>query len=345
MSNPYTANPYAASTNPYDPNMSFRGSQFPANNYPQPIPVPSTSHHAPGYAPRGRRMSALDSINNLIPSDNPNVKKFEQCSEKVENFIDQYLGGAKPYVPSIGRTFIVATFIEDAIRIVTQWKEQVYYLSTYRHVYPWFVKGFLIFNVIAMFSGSALVILRKKPEIATGLLTSIVFLQGMMYGLFFDAVFLLRNVSVIGGLLLALSDSIVTDKRSLLMPGLPMLESRDNKKYFLLAGRIMLIVLFLAFTLTVKWNITTVSMILLGSVLCASVAIGYKTKFSAAILTILLMMHNVFTNHYWTYKSTDNRRDYLRYEFFQTLSIVGGLLLIVNTGAGELSIDEKKKVY
>ncbi|GME84490.1 unnamed protein product [Ambrosiozyma monospora] len=107
----------------------------------------------------------------------------------------------------------------------------------------------------------------------------------------------------------------------------------------------MLIVLFLAFTLTVKWNIPTFSMILIGSVLCGLVVIGYKTKFSAAILTILLMMHNVFTNHYWTYKSADNRRDYLRYEFFQTLSIVGGLLLIVNTGAGELSIDEKKKVY
>ncbi|GMF06143.1 unnamed protein product [Ambrosiozyma monospora] len=151
------SNPYAASTNPYDPNMSFRGSQFPANNYPQPIPVPASTHHAPGYTPRGRRMSALDSINNLIPSDNPNVKKFEQVTQKVEDIIDQYLGGAKPYVPSIGRTFIVATFIEDAIRIVTQWKEQVYYLSTYRNVYPWFVKGFLIFNVIAMFSGSALV--------------------------------------------------------------------------------------------------------------------------------------------------------------------------------------------
>ena len=35
----------------------------------------------------------------------------------------------------------------------------------------------------------------------------------------------------------------------------------------------------------------------------------------------------------------------LRYEFFQVLSIVGGLLLVVNAGAGEFSIDEKKKIY
>jgi len=164
--------------------------------------------------------------------------------------------------------------------------------------------------------------------------------------LFFDASFFLRNVSVIGGLLLSLSDSLVIDKRSLSMPGLPMLETKDyNKKYFLLAGRMMLLVLFLTFTITVRWSFLNVIIILIGFIACVSIAIGYKTKFAASILTLLLTVHNCWTNHYWTYSYKDTRRDYLRYEFFQTLSIVGGLLLIVNTGAGALSIDEKKKKF
>ncbi|GMM28869.1 Erv29 protein [Martiniozyma asiatica (nom. inval.)] len=339
--------------------MSFRGSEFPharGNFQQQPMgqqhayegnfnndsafarPAPSAS--------AGTSRSVLDVVNSMIPSDNEHVKKFERASDQLDEYLDKYLGFFKPYVPAIGRFLIVATFLEDSLRIISQWKQQVYYLATYRHLYEWIVKLFLTFNIIGMILGSVLVIFRKQPLIATGVLSSIVMLQGLVYGLFFEFSFFLRNVSVIGGLFLGLSDSLVIDKRALGMAGLPMLETKDfNKKYFLLAGRIMLIVLFVTFMITIKWSFISILIILIGLIACLSVAIGYKTKMAASILTTLLIIHNCWTNHYWTYNSTDSRRDYLRYEFFQTLSIVGGLLLIVNTGAGELSIDEKKKKF
>lgn len=37
------------------------------------------------------------------------------------------------YLPAIGRFLIVVTFIEDALRIITQWNDQLLYLHDYRH--------------------------------------------------------------------------------------------------------------------------------------------------------------------------------------------------------------------
>lgn len=316
--------------------MSYRGHNYNNNN----------NHHHPQAI--NRSSSTLDVINSFIPSSNPIIKKFESFTDKFDNIFDNLslINFLKPFIPTIGRFLIVATFIEDSFRIMSQWREQVYYLSTFRHLYEWIVKIFLILNIIGMLAGSTLIILRKLPIPSSITLSSIVLLQGLLYGLFFDAPFLLRNISVIGGLLLALSDSLIIDKRSLSMPGLPMIESNDyNKKYFLLIGRIMLIVLFITFTITLHFTFLNLLIILIGFLSCFSIVIGYKTKFFASILILLLTIHNCLTNHYWSYSYKDSRRDYLRYEFFQTLSIVGGLLLIANTGAGELSIDEKKKKF
>lgn len=37
------------------------------------------------------------------------------------------------YIPAAGRFLIVCTFIEDALRIITQWNDQLLYLKDYRH--------------------------------------------------------------------------------------------------------------------------------------------------------------------------------------------------------------------
>jgi ER-derived vesicles protein len=52
------------------------------------------------------------------------------------------------YLPAFGRFLIVVTFLEDALRIITQFGDQIYYLITYRRFLPWGIAHiFLIMNV------------------------------------------------------------------------------------------------------------------------------------------------------------------------------------------------------
>jgi hypothetical protein len=52
--------------------------------------------------------------------------------------------------------------------------------------------------------------------------------SGLGYGLLFDLSFFLRNLSVVGGLLMVLSDSLQKNKK--LFAGLPSLSETDRRK-------------------------------------------------------------------------------------------------------------------
>merc|ERR1712230_250579 len=249
----------------------------------------------------------------------------------------------RPYLPAIGRFLIVVTFIEDAIRIITQWNDQLTYLRDFRHI-PWGLTHlFLIFNVITMSVCSVLVIMRRYGEYAVGGLLSVVVVQALGYGLIFDLNFFLRNLSVVGGLLMVLSDSWVRKKFA--PAGLPQLDEKDRKMYFQLAGRVLLIFLFIGFVFAGDWTPGRVAVIAVGAVACVMVAVGFKAKWSAIILVMILSIFNILVNNFWTLHPHHPHKDFAKYDFFQILSIVGGLLLLVNMGPGQVSFDEKKKVY
>ncbi|KDR72587.1 hypothetical protein GALMADRAFT_252732 [Galerina marginata CBS 339.88] len=292
--------------------------------------------------PHGLSNSRPSSGYRAADPDDP-LEKLRAFSKTVEDNVEIFSQPLKPHLPAIGRFLIVVTFLEDALRILTQWSDQIWYLQQHRH-FPWGIShSFLIINVITMLIGSGAVILKKHTEFATGGLLAVVIIQGFGYGLIFDLNFFLRNLSVIGGLFMVFSDSMVS--RKALFAGLPSISDSDRKKYFLLAGRVLLIFLFLGFMMQGEWSFIRVFVSVIGLAACVMVAVGFKAKWSAAFLVIVLSIFNVFANNWWAVHSAHPQRDFLKYDFFQTLSIVGGLILLVNMGPGGLSVDEKKKTY
>ncbi|KAF9529977.1 SURF4 family-domain-containing protein [Crepidotus variabilis] len=294
------------------------------------------------YDPHGLSNSRPSSGYRAADPDDPR-EKLKAFSKNVEDHAEIYTQPLKPHLPTIGRFLIVVTFLEDALRIITQWGDQIWYLQTHRS-FPWGISHiFLIINVITMLVGSGAVITKKYTEFAVGGLLSVVVIQGFGYGLIFDLNFFLRNLSVIGGLFMVFSDSMVSRKTP--FAGLPTISENDRKKYFLLAGRVLLIFLFLGFILQGQWTFMRLVVSLFGIGACGMVAVGFKAKWSAVFLVLVLSIFNVFANNWWSVHSAHPQRDFLKYDFFQTLSIVGGLILLVNMGPGGFSVDEKKKTF
>ena len=60
--------------------------------------------------------------------DDP-LEKLRAVARTVEDYVDIYSQPLKPHLPAIGRFLIVVTFLEDALRILTQWGDQLWYLQ------------------------------------------------------------------------------------------------------------------------------------------------------------------------------------------------------------------------
>ena len=171
-----------------------------------------------------------------------------------------------------------------------------------------------------MVACSAMVIARKRADAAVAGLISVVVLQALGYGLIFDLNFFLRNLSVMGGLLMVLSDSWVRKKFA--PAGLPQLDEKDKKMYIQLAGRVLLIFLFIGFVFAGEWSFGRVIVSLFGFVACVMVVVGFKAKFSATLLVVILSIFNLVVNNFWTLHDHHPQKDFAKYDFFQILSIV-----------------------
>lgn len=148
-----------------------------------------------------------------------------------------------------------------------------------------------------------------------------------------------------------------------LFAGVPSMGDNKPKNFMQLAGRILLAFMFITL---IRFELSFFQIVqdIVGSILMVLVTgenasiflsyqpnhlgqifipVGYKTKLSALILVALLTVLNLYHNAWWTIPSYKPLRDFLKYDFFQTLSVIGGLLMIVNLGPGKPNIYENSR--
>lgn len=223
-----------------------------------------------------------------------------------------------------------------------QWSEQREYMDISWGC-GWFIATlFVCINLLGQLGAVAMVLTRYKVDIACGVLFFIVVLQTIAYSILWDIQFLFRNLALIGALLLVLAESRVEGKS--LFAGVPSLGENKPKMYLQLAGRVLLVFMFLTL-LRFEASAMQIVQNLVGSLLMVLVAVGYKTKLSALVLVTWLNILNFYFNAWWNIPAYKPMRDFLKYDFFQTLSVIGGLLMVVSLGPGGVSMDESKKKW
>ena len=151
-----------------------------------------------------------------------------------------------------------------------------------------------------------------------------------------------RSCSLVGGLILLMVENR-KEGRSL-FAGVPTLQNNAPKNYMQLAGRILLVIMFITI---VRFDSTVFSTIqnLIGAIFIFFVAIGFKTKLSALFLVIVLTIANAYANCFWLVQEHRALHDFLKYDFFQTMSVVAALLYLVALGPGGVSVDARNKEW
>lgn len=204
---------------------------------------------------------------------------------------------------------------------------------------------FLSFAVGSQMIGAFFVLINKKISFAACLLLVFVFVLVLVYGVALPQavqlqgrwMFLFRNLAIVGGLLMLIADDKCRKAASNhYFPGVPILEEPLKMAHALQAtGRLLLAVLCFQF----YWHGWIYGVI---TTLCAiSIVVGFGTTYSSLFLAAFLAVANIVGNTFWD--EHGEMYDAAQYLFFQDLSGLGGLILLLALGPGGLSVDGKKR--
>ncbi|KAF8567056.1 hypothetical protein P879_03697 [Paragonimus westermani] len=260
---------------------------------------------------------------------------------KLEDHADWLVRKSRRYLPHVARLCLVSTFIEDGFRLLTQWSDQIEYIKAVWRIPSFMAAIFILINIITQFTGSGLVLSRFRVNIGVGVLMFTVLLQTVGYNVW-TQIFLMRNLSLIGSLLLLLAEARQEAKS--ILAGLPSTGENAPRQYLLLGGRILIVLMFVTL-IHLGGSVLYLLQSAANLVLIILVAVGYKTKLCATVLVVWLTWMNFYYNQFWAVRNDNLMWDFLKYDFFQTWSVIGGLGLVVAYGPGGVSVDDYKKKW
>lgn len=271
------------------------------------------------------------------------MQKIEQHNiiEHLEDHADNLIRKTRKYLPTIGKLCVVATFIEDGTRLITRSERQYEYLEIEWEWSKGFI-GLLIFSFIFLqLIGSVLVLssaTSKHIQQGCGLLVANIVLYGATFPVYWRMQFMIRLMSKIGELLLLFAETVAEKKT--IYAGVPSYgDDPKEKQYLQLFGRLLLVLMFMSLINAEQPAIYLV----LGLPMVLSIAVGYKTKLVSIALICALFLHNINRNQFWLNSWNKDEYDYKKNDFFQILSIIGGVIHLLIYGAGGISVDQRLK--
>jgi len=282
-------------------------------------------------------------------STSPLAGNFNQAAqhpmlEKAEQFAEQCLAKTKHILPHMGRLCLCATFIEDGIRMCTQWGEQRDYIDSTWGC-GWFLAVlFVLINLFGQIGSSVLILSRKHVVPACYALFGIICLQTIAYSILWDIKFLARSLSLCGAVMLLLAENQKSGGNIFTQNIMFDDANQKNKNYMLLSGRLLLVLMFLSL-MHLKFSPVEIIRNIIGIALISMITIGFKTKLMSVTMVLWLLGMNLAFNDFWRHRTASIMYDFKKYDFFQTMTVIGGLLILVLIGPGGLSYDERKKMY
>lgn len=265
----------------------------------------------------------------------------------------------------VGRVLLVSTFIEDAVRMWHQWHDHRDYIGNSWSFTDEIATFIVVLNLVGQCLGGVMVLFRVLVTPSVLLLSVIVILQTIVYSIIQDVKFLMRHLAMIGALCLLLAEHqgrTQKKKEKTVQPGLPILENSRPKDALQLFGRIFLVLLFCTLLHFSQDKVSAKDKAgqmpdgfeeffgfkkemlsdAVGLFLVILVAVGLRTRLCSTILIVWMTTLNFIVNDFWSHSNTSVMYDFKRYDFFQTLTVVGGLQLLLALGPGHIALDDKK---